>query len=409
MVFATGDSEPGDQNRPLLFEPIKMRSVQARNRVVVSPMCQYASVDGSPGDWQFMHLARLAVGGAGIIFGEETAIEARGRKTYACAGLYRDEQIGEYRRITDFIRAQGAVPAIQLGHSGRKASCHEATKDWEPLQDEDAADGLAPWQGLAPSAINDPPRRFAPKAMDADDIAEHMALWRVAAQRALDAGYDILEIHGAHGYLIHQFLSPVSNIRNDSYGGDLQGRMRFALEIAETVREVWPEDKPLWFRVSCVDGKGGLWGVDDTVALSVELKARGVDFVDCSSGGIYGDSDMPMVPRSPAFGARFAGEVKQRAEIATVAVGGIRDPQVAESILRAGQADLIAMARELLWNADWPAHAALALGVEDAFGLMPHEYAFRLRQREAQRDMPINAGGEVTESAYAAIFGEAPR
>lgn len=392
---------------PRLFSPVTMRGVTARNRIVVSPMCQYHSDDGGPGDWQMAHLGRLAMGGAGIIFGEETAIEARGRKTYLCAGLYSDEHVPAYRRLADFIREQGAVPAIQLGHSGRKASCHAATKDWAPLADEDAADGLAPWQGLAPSAINDPPRRFAPKAMDQDDIRAHLDLWRVAARRALDAGYDLLEIHGAHGYLIHQFLSPVSNRRNDGYGGDREGRMRLALEITEAVREVWPADRPLWFRVSCVDGQGGAWGMEDTVALAAELKARGVDAIDCSSGGIYGDTDMPMVPRTPEFGARFAATVRESVGIETVAVGGIREPEVAEAILRDGHADYIAIAREFLWNADWPAHAAAALGVADPYGVMPHEYAFRLRQREAQKHMPINQGGDETRAAYAAIFGDA--
>ena len=391
---------------PLLFTPITLRGVTARNRIVVSPMCQYASEDGSPTDWQLMHLGRLAVGGAGIVFGEETAIEARGRKTYKCAGIYDDKHIPQYRRITDFIREQGAAPAIQLGHSGRKASCHTAVHDWKPLADEDAAHGLPPWEGLAPSALDHVPRRFLPKAMDRDDIKAVLDALREAIRRSLDAGFEICEIHGAHGYLIHQFLSPVSNQRNDAYGGDLEGRMRFALEAAETARDAWPDDKPLFYRVSSVDGEGGQWSLDDTVVLSRALKERGIDLIDCSSGGITGDSEMPPVPRVPGYQVGFAERVKREADIMTVAVGNITDAHQAEAILQEGKADLVALARELLWHSDWPAHAARELGLDDPFGQMPLEYAHRLRQREAQKTMPINQGGEETKAAIRFFLGE---
>lgn len=392
-------------DKPLLFTPITMRGVTARNRVVVSPMCQYHSDDGGPTDWQFMHLGRLATGGAGIVFGEETAVEARGRKTYLCAGIYKDSHVADFRRINDFIREQGAVPAIQLGHAGRKASCHAATKDWAPLADEDAADGLPPWQGLAPSALDQLPRRFLPKAMDADDIKDVLDAYKMCCQRSIDAGYDIVEVHGAHGYLIHQFLSPVSNHRNDAYGGDREGRMRFALEVAEVVRDAWPKDKPVFYRVSAVDGEGGLWDLEDTVELSKALKDRDIDLIDCSSGGITGDSDMPMVPRVPGYQVGFAERVKREVDIMTIAVGGITQAQQAEDILQAGQADLVAIAREFLWHADWTAHAADDLGVEDPFGQMPHEYAYRLRQREAAKTMPINQGGAETQAAMKALLG----
>ena len=391
---------------PLLFTPMTIRGVTTRNRIVVSPMCQYASEDGGPTDWQLMHLGWLAVGGPGIVFGEETAIEARGRKTYKCAGIYDDKHIAQYRRITDFIREQGAVPAIQLGHSGRKASCHTAVQDWKPLTDADAADGLAPWQGLAPSALGHVPRRFLPKAMDQDDIRTVLEALREAIRRSLDAGFDICEIHGAHGYLIHQFLSPVSNQRNDAYGGDLEGRMRFALEVAETARDAWPDDKPLFYRVSSVDGEGGQWSLDDTVALSRALKDRGIDLIDCSSGGITGDSEMPLVPRVPGYQVGFAERVKREVDIMTIAVGNITDAHQAEAILQEGKADLVALARELLWHSDWPAHAARELGLDDPFGQMPLEYAHRLRQREAQKTMPINQGGDETKAAIRFFLGE---
>jgi 2,4-dienoyl-CoA reductase-like NADH-dependent reductase (Old Yellow Enzyme family) len=386
---------------PLLFQPITIRGMTSRNRIVASPMCQYHSDDGGPTDWQMMHLGRLATGGSGIVFGEETAVEAIGRKTYACAGLYKDEHVAAYRKLTDFIRLQGAVPAIQLGHAGRKASCHTAVEAWRPLRDEDAADGMPPWQGLAPSALPEPPRRFLPKEMDQSDIKSVLEAFRIATLRSADAGYDIVEVHGAHGYLIHQFLSPISNQRTDGYGGDIQGRMRFALEVAEVVRAAWPVDKPVFYRISAVDGEGGVWNLDHSVELSKALKDRDMDLIDVSSGGISGNTDMPKIPRVPAYQAAFASRIRKQADIMTIAVGGITEAAQAEKILQDGDADMVALARELLWNADWPAHAAHALGLDDPFGYQPHEYAYRLRQREAQKSMEINQGGTETKAALA--------
>lgn len=391
---------------PLLFTPITLRSVTAKNRIVVSPMCQYHSVEGGPTDWQLIHLGRLAVGGAGIIFGEETGVEERGRKTHACAGIWDERHIPQYRRLTDFIREQNAVPAIQLGHAGRKASCHGAIRDWAPLTESDAEIGLPPWQGLAPSSLNHVERAWLPKEMDYDDIRTVIAAWAEAARRATDAGYDICEIHGAHGYLIHEFLSPVSNKRTDAYGGDRQGRMRFALEVAETVRAAWPQDKPLFYRVSCVDGAGGQWTLEDTVALAKALKDRDIDMIDCSSGGIGGDSDLPPVPRVPAYQTGFADRIRCEAGIATIAVGNINTADLAESILQKGQADLVAIARELLWNPDLPAHMALELGMPDAYGLMPEEYAHRLRRRDEVKSMSINQGGAETHEAMRVLMQE---
>jgi len=379
---------------PLLFSPIRLRSVLIRNRIVVSPMCQYASVDGAPTTWHLVHLGRLAIGGAGAVFCEETAVEARGRKTYTCAGIWSDKHVPEYRRITDFIKTQGAVPAIQLGHSGRKASSHGANRDWTPLTKADAADGLLPWTGVAPSAIPASEGSHVPKAMDTDDIKIVLRAWHDAALRSLDAGFDICEIHGAHGYLIHQFLSPITNQRTDGYGGSREGRMRLALEIAETVREAWPSDRPLFFRVSAVDGPGGSWDIEDTVALARALALRGVDVIDCSSGGITGNSTMPVVRRVPGYQVGFAERVRRDAHVKTVAVGLITKGTQAEAILRSEQADLIALARELLWNPNWPAHTALELGLDDPYGLLPKEYAHRLRRREEVSRLPINCGGE---------------
>jgi 2,4-dienoyl-CoA reductase-like NADH-dependent reductase (Old Yellow Enzyme family) len=368
---------------PLLFTPITLRGVTARNRIVVSPMCQYVSVDGGPTDWQFVHFGRYAMGGAGIVFGEESAVEARGRKTYHCAGIWNDHQARAYRRITDFIKQMGAVPAIQLGHCGRNAGSHGALEDWRALDERDARVGMPPWRGLAPSPL--PARRGfpVPIEMDLDDIRTVLHAFRDATHRATDAGYDIAEIHGAHGYLIHQFLSPVSNHRTDMYGGSRENRMRLALEVAETVRAAWPQDKPLFFRVSAVDGKGGLWGLDDTVALARELRLREVDVVDCSSGGISGNSDMASVPRVPGYQVPYASRVRREAGVMSMAVGLITDPQQAEAVLRDGHADLVAMARELMIHADWPLLAAKALQ-GGQYDLMAPSIAHRLRRRDEQ-------------------------
>ena len=392
------DHETHD-DRPLLFTPITLRGVTARNRIVASPMCQYNSVDGAPNDWQLAHLGRLAIGGCGIIFGEETAVEARGRKTYSCAGLWDDAHIPAYRRINEFLKAYGAVPAIQLGHSGRKASCHDAIKDWAPLTEADAADGFAPWQGVAPSAIPKSPDAHVPKAMDQGDIDTVLQAFAEAARRSHEAGYEICEIHGAHGYLIHQFLSPLTNERTDSYGGSRENRMRFALQVTDAVRAAWPDDKPLFFRLSAVDGEGGLWGIEDSIALARTVKDRGVDVVDCSSGGIVGSASMSIVPRLPAFQVPFAERIKHEADVPTMAVGLITKGAQAEAVLREGRADLIALARELMWYADWPAHAALEMGIDD-YGVMPERYAHRLKLRDRQANMAIN---QPTEENYAVL------
>jgi 2,4-dienoyl-CoA reductase-like NADH-dependent reductase (Old Yellow Enzyme family) len=367
----------------LLFTPISLRGVTVRNRIVVSPMCQYLSVDGAPTDWQLVHFGRYAMGGAGIVFGEETAVEARGRKTYHCAGIWNTHQVKGYRRITDFIKEMGAAPAIQIGHCGRNAGSHGAMEEWRALDERDARVGMPPWRGLAPSPI--PARRGfpVPIEMDQDDIRAVLTAFRDATHRAVDAGYEICEIHGAHGYLIHQFLSPVSNHRTDGYGGSREGRMRLALEVAATVRDAWPQNKPLFFRVSAVDGKGGLWGIDDTVALARELGQCGVDVVDCSSGGISGDSAMPLVPRVPGYQVPYASRVRREAGVKSMAVGLITEPHHAEAVLRDGDADLVAMARELMVHADWPLRAARAL-TDSPFDLMAPSIAHRLRRRDEQ-------------------------
>ena len=402
------------RDTPLLFTPIQLRSVLARNRIVSSPMCQYASDDGGPEEWQLVNFGRFAMGGCGIVFGEESAVEARGRKTHHCAGIYSDSHIPAYRRITDFIKSLGAVPAIQLGHCGRRASQHGPLKDRATLTEVDAQDNMQPWQGISPSPLPPTPGGAIPREMDASDIRATIVAWREAAQRSVDAGYDICEIHGAHGYLIHQFLSPLSNLRSDGYGGSLEGRMRYALEVVEAVRAVWPQDKPLFFRTSAVEGAGGVWGIEETLALTRELKLRGVDAVDCSSGGVGGDGPMPGVPRVPGFQAGYAREIRRDTGMPTVAVGMITDAHHAEAILRDGSADLIALARGLMDNPNWPLHAARELGYADPLSLVHAREAQRLRLLEQHSkeyppgiavEIPFGPEEQVSYSWAAGIAG----
>jgi len=382
---------------PLLFTPIRLGSLTARNRVVVSPMCQYASEQGGPTDWHLVHLGQFALGGAGIVFCEETAVEERGRKSHHCAGIYQDEHIAGYLRINEFLRQHGAIPAIQIGHGGRKGSGCSPWEGYRPLTDEDAKHGKAPWQTVSASAIPAGEKAPVPHALTREEIREVVAHWREAAVRAAQAGYDIIEVHAAHGYLIHQFLSPLANRRDDAYGGDLQGRMRLCLEIVEAVRSIWPADKPVFMRISAVDGSGE-WSMDDTVVLAREAKARGVAVITASSGGIAGPGTAAPVPRVPGYHVPYADRVRREADLMTIAVGLITEPGHAEEILQAGQADFIALAREMLWNPHWPAHAARDLGVKDYLDLLPLSYAWWLQRREDIRRVTRDAHGSGSES-----------
>ena len=374
-------------NLPLLFTPIELRGVTARNRVVVSPMCQYSSEEGGPTDYHLVHLGKFAMGGAGIVFCEETSVEERGRKSYHCAGIYDDAHVPQYRRINEFIRSQGAIPAIQIGHSGRKGSGCSPWEGYRPLTDADAKLGNPPWTIVSSSALPASDTAPVPHALERSEIRDVVDHWRVAALRALDAGYDIIEVHAAHGYLIHQFLSPLANLRTDAYGGDLAGRMRLCLEIVEAVRAVWPADRPVFMRVSAVDGLNSRWSVEDTVELVRAAQERGIDAVTTSSGGIHGAGTATLVPRQPGYHVPYAERVRRETGMKTIAVGLITEPNHAEQILREGQADMIALARELLWNPNWPVHAARALGLPNYLDLLPLGYAWWLKRREEIRDV----------------------
>ena len=367
---------------PLLFAPITLRGLTARNRVVISPMCTYSAADGIAQDWHLVHLGKFALGGAGIVFVEATAVEARGRITHGCLGIWSDEHARALGRIAPFLKVHGALPAIQLAHAGRKASIQRPWFGDGPLGAEDAVRGERPWPIIGPTTEPAATGWLAPHAMTRADIDEVIGAFAAAARRATLAGFEIAELHGAHGYLMHSFLSPLSNTRADGYGGDLAGRMRFPLEVVDAVRAAWPVDRPLFFRISSVDGVGGPgWQIEDSVELARALKARGTDVIDCSSGGISGPVTSAMVPRELGFQVPFAAAVRRESGIATQAVGLILDGAQAEAILQSGAADLVAVAREALVDPFWPHHAARALGTEADFGGWPEQYGWWLKRR----------------------------
>jgi 2,4-dienoyl-CoA reductase-like NADH-dependent reductase (Old Yellow Enzyme family) len=370
--------------RPLLFSPIAIRDLTLKNRVVISPMATYSAVDGLANDWHLAHLGRLALGGAACVFVEFTAVTEQGRITNGDMGLWSSAHIPPLRRIADFMKSVNVVPAIQIAHAGRKGSMQRPWHGNGPLTPEDLARGDKTWDIVGPTAEPMAQGYLVPRQLSVADLRTLRGHWRDAASRALEAGFEIVEIHNAHGYLLHQFLSPLSNTRNDAYGGDLAGRMRFPLEVAEAVRAVWPRDKPVFVRVSAVDGIDGGWALDDTVAYARELKARGIDLVDCSSGGLRGSATAARVKRTWGYQVPYAERVRREADMMSMAVGLIVEPQLAEDILRQGRADLIAIAREALVNPCWPQMAEVALGRAriEAMDEWPIQYAWWLKLRE---------------------------
>jgi len=366
-----------------LFEPLNLRGATLRNRVVISPMCQYSAHDGYLDDWHMVHLGRFATGGAGLIFTEATAVQKNGRITHGCPGLWTDGQIAGHALVAAFEARHGAVPAIQLAHAGRKASMQRPWFGNGPLGDEDFARGDMQWEIVGPSPEPVADGFATPHPLTTSEIAALVDDFAAAAQRARTAGYRAAEVHGAHGYLIHSFLSPLSNRRNDAYGGDLKGRMRLALEVTEAVRGVWPDDLPLFFRCSSVDGDEEGWSLDDTVELAKALKGLGVDVMDCSSGGIAGSATAARGKRGPGFQVPYASRVRAEAGLATQAVGLITHPEQAEAILQAGEADLIAIGREALADPAWALRAAEMLGANHMFEQWPEQYGWWLVRRLA--------------------------
>jgi 2,4-dienoyl-CoA reductase-like NADH-dependent reductase (Old Yellow Enzyme family) len=370
----------------MLFDEVRIRELRIRNRIVVSPMCQYSAQDGQVGDWHLVHLGKFAQGGAGIVFMEATAVEKRGRITHGDTGIWDDAHIAGLRRIAAFIKSQGAVPAIQLAHAGRKASMARPWFGNGPLTPADLERGDKAWSVVAPTdtALGDD--WLKPRPLQKGDLAHVKKAFVEAARRAHAAGFEVIELHAAHGYLLHTFLSPLSNTRGDEYGGALENRMRFPLEVVEETRKAWPQQKPMFVRVSSIDDVEGGWSLEDTVSFARKLKAAGVDVVDCSSGGILGSATAAtrtLLPRVPGFQLPFAERIRKDAGLMTMAVGLILTPQQAEEALAGGRADLVAIGREALYDPNWPLHAALALGADPQFEKWPVQYGWWLTRRDS--------------------------
>jgi 2,4-dienoyl-CoA reductase-like NADH-dependent reductase (Old Yellow Enzyme family) len=350
-----------------LFQPFTLRGITLKNRVMISPMCTYrAGQDGMAHDWHLAHYGRLAMGGAGLVMTESISVVPEGRHCLGDIGIWNDAQIAPLKRIADFIKAQDSVPAIQLQHAGRKAS---STRPWDggarALNEEDLRlRGEKGWTTVAPSPLAYTPSAPVPRELTLAEIRELVEQYAAAAERALRAGFEVIEVHAAHGYLINEFLSPIANHRTDAYGGDLKNRMRFLFEIIDRVRSIWPQDKPVLVRVSAVDGMDGGWSLDDTVVLARELKKRGVDAIDCSSGGMGGSAVNARVPRGPGFQVPFAERVRQEADMPTIAVGLILKPTQAAEIVDHGRADIVAIGREALRDPNWPNAARTQLHPE---------------------------------------------
>src|SRR5579883_1521329 len=340
----------------MLFSPLTIRNVTFRNRIACSPMCMYSSVDGFANDWHLVHLGSRAAGGAGLVIMEATAVEARGRISPADQGIWKDAHIEFLARIARFIREQGAAAGIQLAHAGRKASTRPPWEGGRFLPPD--AGG---WVPVAPSPIPFHPEEPAPHELSKSEIATIVDAFAAAARRALRAGFQVVEIHGAHGYLIHEFLSPLCNQRTDEYGGPLQNRMRLALEVTEAVRAAWPADLPLFLRISATDWAEGGWTVADSVELARCIRQLGVDLIDCSSGGAVPHQKIEL---GPGYQTPFAERIRREAGIATGAVGLITQARQADEIIRSEKADIVLLAREFLRNPYFPLHAARELGVE---------------------------------------------
>jgi 2,4-dienoyl-CoA reductase (NADPH2) len=363
-----------------LLCPLEIRGVTLRNRVVVSPMCQYFAKDGLADDWHLVHLGSRAVGGAGLVFTEATAVAPEGRITPGDLGLWDDRQAEPLARIARFLKRMGAVAAIQLAHAGRKGSCRVPWEGGARL-----SEGQGGWPVVAPSPIpfneGDPP----PRALDKAGIQGVIDAFQAAGRRALDAGFQILEIHSAHGYLLHEFLSPLSNQRTDEYGGSLENRMRLVLEVAEVLRLIMPADMPLFVRISATDWVEGGWDLDQSIALAQALRDRGVDLIDASSGALVPTAQIPVRHN---FQVPFAAAIREQAGILTGAVGLINDPAQADEIITSGAADLVFLAREMLREPYWTLKAQQALGEEPDWPL-PYGYAVRRPKREATRPAPL--------------------
>jgi 2,4-dienoyl-CoA reductase-like NADH-dependent reductase (Old Yellow Enzyme family) len=371
-----------ETDAPYLFRPLTLRGLTLKNRVVISPMCQHASDDdGAAKPWHLVHLGKFALGGAGLIFTESTAVEPDGRVGSRDLGLWSDEQVAPLKAVVDFVHDNGAVLGVQLSHAGRKAGSAALWEGGEPFRGDQLSYRSRPWTRFGPSAVSAGDDWSVPEVLDQAGIDRITALYVNATRRADQAGADVIELHFGHGYLVASFLSPKSNIREDGYGGSRDNRMRLALEVAGAVRGAWPAHKPLFVRISAVDGSGDGWDLDDSVVLAQRFKAIGVDVVDCSSGGLTETTRLISVPRGLGFQVPFSDRIRHEAEIATQAVGMIVDAPQAEAILAEGRADLVAIGREALRNPYWAHHAAADLGWDPVFAQWPVRHGPWLAKR----------------------------
>lgn len=369
-----------------LFERVKVRDVEIRNRTVVSPMCMYSAIDGKLTDFHIAHLGRFAMGGAGLIFVEATGVSPEGRITHGDSGLWNDEQKEPLKRVVALLKSLGATPGIQLAHAGRKASCHRPWEGDGPILESDKNPGEEPWQTFSSSAIPWGENWHTPKEMDEKDMEKVRNDFLAAAKRANDCGFDVLEMHNAHGYLLQSYLSPIANQRKDQYGGSLENRMRFPLSVAKVLREFWPKEKPMFVRISSVDGIDGGFTIEEAVEYAKELKKLGVDVIDCSSGGQPGKMNLRS---ALGYQVPFAREIKHGADIQTMAVGFIVEAHQANKIVEDGSADFVALAREALNEPQWFFHAEQELGQaseENPYKEWPVQSAFWLEKRKKTLD-----------------------
>lgn len=370
-----------NRREPLLFQPIRLRELVLKNRVVISPMCQHAAEAGRATPWHMVHLGKFALGGAALILTESTAVDPRGRIGTADLGLWDDGHIEPLKEVVDFVHANGAAMGVQLAHAGRKSGSQPLWEGGAALSESTLAADAEPWERLGPSALAAGPGWSKPTALSEEGIAQVVQRFVQATVRADKAGFDVVELHFGHGYLVASFLSPHSNHREDRWGGDLKGRMRLALEIAREVRNTWPAEKPLFCRLSAVDGTLDGWSLEDSVVLSRELARCGVDVIDCSSGGLTEETRALPVPRGLGFQVPFSERIRTEAQVRTQAVGMIVDPAQAEAVLAEGKADLIALGREALFDPYWAHHAAATLGVDPGFERWPVRHGVWLAKR----------------------------
>lgn len=384
-----------------LFSPLTIRGITLQNRIVVSPLCMYSAKGGVAQPFHFAHLSTFARGKAGLVFTEATAVSPEGRITPECLGIWTDEQATAIKPIVNFINSMGVVAGIQLAHAGRKASTASPFNGGKPL----LADHPDSWQVVGPSALPVAPSFPKPTELSVEAIKKLVADFVIAAKRSVDCGFGVIELHGAHGYLMHSFLSPVSNQRSDEYGGNLENRMRFPLEVSRAVRAAVGEDIPLFFRISAVDRVEGGWTMDDSITLSKELALVGIDVVDCSSGGIQGAPSFRVTndgkplertsARPPGFQVPYAERVKTETSLKSMAVGVIIEPEQAEAIVANDQADLVALGREIMYDPFWPLHAAQTLNADANFDMWPPQYKWAVDRREHIRRLNKDSAGQL--------------